>query len=126
MVVVVFVAEILQGEAVVDFFVDADGKGGVDVVGGDLREEFLAEGVEGADDGDSVTGGGAHGEVGLVAFALAVVLFVAFNVDYVRDVRGHEAFRSFGFVVYVEIFIENGICGICFGDSFSFELLEQT
>lgn len=124
-VVVVVLTKVLQGEVVVSFLVDADREGGVNVIGGDLRKEFFAQGIEGADDGDAVVGGRPHGEVGFVAFALAVVFFIAFDVDDVRDVGGHKAFGPLRFVVDVEVLVEDWVLGICFGDPFAFELLEQ-
>jgi len=91
-----------------------------------VGHDFFAEGVEGADNRDAVNRGGAHGEVRGVAFALAVVFFVAFDVDDVGDVGGHEAFGAFGVFVILEVFVESWVCGITLGDFLAFELLEQS
>jgi len=55
-----------------------------------------------------------------------VVFFVAFNVDDVGDMGGHEAFGSLGVFVILEVFVESWVCGITFGDFFAFQLLEQS
>ena len=117
--------EVLQGEGVVGFFIDADGERGVDVIRGDVREERLAGVVEGADNGDAVGSCGAHGEVWFIAFTLAVVLLVAFDVDDVGDLGGLEAFGGLEFIVELEIFVEYGDGRVILSDFDAFELFEE-
>ena len=85
-----------------------------------MGHDFFAKGVESADNRDTVNRGGTHGEVRGVAFALAVVFFVTFDVDDVGDVGGHEAFGALGVFVILEVFVESWVCGITFGDFLAF------
>lgn len=94
-----FGLEVAKRELVECLLIHADRKRGINVVGGDVGHDFLANSVEGADNGNSVVGGGSHGKIGHVAFSLAVVLFVPFHVDDMRDVRRFEPLVSLFVVV---------------------------
>ena len=91
-----------------------------------MRHDLFAERVERPNDGDSIHRSWPHGEVGLIALPLAVVLLVAFHVDDVWDMGGQYPAASFQVFVQGEILVENSIGGICFENLLAFELLEQS